>query len=93
MVAHPFLLLDGHHSKMMVPYLKYIYDPSHKWHSCFGVPYATHVWQVADASFFNGAYKIELAKVKCQYIEHRNIPKVDPSNIIPLLSMASNCCN
>jgi hypothetical protein len=70
MVAHPFLLLDGHHSKMMVPYLKYIYDPSHKWHSCFGVPYATHVWQVADASFFNGAYKIELAKVKCQYIEH-----------------------
>jgi hypothetical protein len=35
---------------MMLPYLQYINDPSHKWYSCFGVPYATHIWQVAKAS-------------------------------------------
>ena len=73
---------------MMVPYLIYIYDPSHKWHSCFGVPYATHVWQVADASSLNGAYKIELAKAKRKYIEHRNTPKFEPTDIIPLVNMA-----
>ena len=39
-IADPFLLLDGHHSRMMLPFLKYINDPSHKWHCCFGVPYA-----------------------------------------------------
>jgi hypothetical protein len=49
-ITYPFLLLDGHHSRMMLPYLKYINDPSHKWYSPFGVPYATHIWQVADTS-------------------------------------------
>jgi hypothetical protein len=73
-VAHPFLLLDCHHSRMMLPFLRYICNPRHKWYSCFGVPYATHVWQVADASGLNGAYKIELAKAKCEYIEHRSMP-------------------
>ena len=87
-VAHPFLLLDGHHSRMMLPYLKYICDPGHKWYSCFGVPYATHVWQVADASSLNGTYKIELAKAKRKYVEHRNVPKFEPTDIVPLVNMA-----
>jgi hypothetical protein len=86
--AHPFLLLDGQHSWMMLPYLKYICDPSHKWYSCFGVPHATHIWQVADASSLNGAYKIELVKAKCQYLEHRNQPKFEPIDIVPLMNMA-----
>jgi hypothetical protein len=28
MVAHPFLLLDGHHSQMMLPFLQYVNEPS-----------------------------------------------------------------
>ena len=87
-VAHPFLLLDGHHSRMMLPFLRYICNPRHKWYSCFGVPYATHVWQVADASGLNGAYKIELAKAKREYIEHRSMPKFEPTDIVPLVNMA-----
>jgi hypothetical protein len=67
-IAHPFLLLDGHHSRMRLPYLKYINDPSHKWYSYFRVPYATHIWQVVDASSLNGAYKMELAKAKHHYM-------------------------
>jgi hypothetical protein len=29
---------------------------------CIGVPYATHVWQIADASELNGLFKIELGQ-------------------------------
>jgi hypothetical protein len=42
--AYLFLLLDGHHSRMMLPFLQYTDDESHKWYSCFGVPYTTHIW-------------------------------------------------
>jgi hypothetical protein len=73
---------------MMLPYLQYICEPSHKWYSFFGVPYATHVWQVADASSLNGSYKIELVKAKRQYLEHRNQPKFEPTDIVPLVNMA-----
>jgi len=87
-VAHPFLLLDGHHSRMMLPFLQYVNEPSHKWYCCFGVPYATHIWQVADASSLNGSYKIELAKAKRKYIEYRDVPKFEPTDIVPLVNMA-----
>ena len=87
-VARPFLLLDGHHSRMMLPFLRYINEPSNKWYCCFGVPYATHIWQVADASSLNGSYKIELAKAKRKYIEHREVPKFEPTDIIPLVNIA-----
>jgi hypothetical protein len=87
-IAHPFLLLDGHHSRMMLPFLQYVNDPRHKWYSCFGVPYATHVWQVADASSLNGAYKVELTKAKRKYIEMRELPKFEPTDIVPLVNMA-----
>ena len=73
---------------MMLPYLKYINDPSHKWYSCFGVPYATHIWQVADASSLNGAYKIELARAKRRYVERRDTPRFEPTDIVPLVNMS-----
>ena len=63
-VCKPFLLLDGHHSRMMLPFLDYINQPETKWCTCFGVPYATHIWQVNDASSLNGKFKIELTKAK-----------------------------
>ncbi|MFN9982628.1 MAG: hypothetical protein ACK53Y_22055, partial [bacterium] len=87
-VAYPFLLLDGHHSRMMRPFLEYINDPEHKWVACFGVPYATHVWQVADASSLNGCFKIELTKAKRKYLQHRSKPKFEPTDIVPLVNMA-----
>jgi len=68
-IALPFLLLDGHHSRMMLPFLRYIGDRSHEWKCCFGVPYATHLWQVGDASGINGAFKMNLTKAKREYIK------------------------
>jgi hypothetical protein len=41
----PFLLLDGHHSRLKLPFLRYINDDNHPWTVCLGVPYGTHLWQ------------------------------------------------
>jgi hypothetical protein len=87
-VASPFLLLDGHFSQMMLPFLNYVNDPSHKWCVCIGVLYATHIWQVADASSLNGSFKIELMKVKRKYVQHREVPKFEPMDIVPLVNQA-----
>ncbi len=65
-IATLFLLLDGHHSRMMLPFLRYINDDSHKWCCCIGVLYATHIWQVGDASSLNGTFKMELYWAKCK---------------------------
>jgi hypothetical protein len=53
----PFLLLDGHHSRLRIPFMEYIHDPAHPWVVCLGVPYGTHLWQVADAPQLNGSFK------------------------------------
>ena len=60
----PFLLLDGHHSRTKLPFLRYINDQEHLWKCCIGVPYATHLWQPADSSELNGCFKMKLAQVK-----------------------------
>jgi hypothetical protein len=60
----PFLLLDGHHSRLGLEFLEYIHSPEHFWRGCSGVPYATHVWQPNDSSELNSTFKIALAKLK-----------------------------
>jgi hypothetical protein len=87
-VCKPFLLLDGHHSRMMLPFLDYVITEENKWFVCFGVPYATHIWQVNDASGLNGRFKIELTKAKREYVKHRDVPKFEPTDIVPLTNMA-----
>lgn len=63
-VSHPFLLLDGHHSRMMLLFSEYINNPTTKWFTCFGVLYVMHIWQVNYVSSLNGAFKIVLIKAK-----------------------------
>jgi hypothetical protein len=58
----PFLLLDGHHSRLGVQFLDYICNPLHRWVVCIGVPYGTHLWQVADSAELNGSFKIALTR-------------------------------
>ncbi len=52
------------------------------------MPYAIHLWQVNDASGLNGAFKIELTTVKCIYVQHWNVPKFEPTDVVPLTNMA-----
>jgi hypothetical protein len=49
-----FLLLDGHGSRLELPFLLYINDPQHNWIVCIGVPCGTSYWQVADSLEQNG---------------------------------------
>jgi hypothetical protein len=86
----PFLLLDGHQSRMQLPFLQYINDNQHQWMVCIGVPYGTHLWQVADSSELNGCFKIALAKAKLDYIQYKSQSRQRfvPSDIIPLVDMA-----
>jgi hypothetical protein len=85
-IATPVLLLDGHNSRMMLPFLRYINDERHKWCCCIGVPYATHIWQVGDASALNGSFKMELYRAKREYLKYRTSMKFEPTDIIPLLN-------
>jgi hypothetical protein len=86
----PFLLLDGHHSRLELPFLTYINDDKNKWNVCIGVPYGTHLWQVADAEEQNGTFSLAITKAKREM--YKNKPdgqkKFLPSDIIPLVNEA-----
>jgi len=84
-LCKPFLLYG---SRMQLPFLKYINIPEHEWVCCIGVPYATHIWQVADASELNGLFKIELTRAKREYLRHRTTACFLPTDIVPLVKHA-----
>ena len=60
----PFILLDAHSSRFSLEFLRYINDDAHKWCVCIGVPYGTHLWQVADSEEQNGNFTIEFCEAK-----------------------------
>jgi hypothetical protein len=88
------LLLDGHQSRMKLPFLEYINNPNHLCTVCLGVPYSTHIWQVGDAPQLNGYFKMALTKAKSKYLTYRDLDnkKFVPSDIIPLINMAWEKC-
>lgn len=57
---------------------------------CCGVPYGTHLWQVADSSELNGCFKIQLTKAKKNYRKFKpiNNKSFESSDIIPLVRHA-----
>jgi hypothetical protein len=54
----PVLIVDGHQSCLAPVFVEYINDKNHTWKVCLGVPYATTLWQVGDASEQNGMVKL-----------------------------------
>lgn len=84
----PFLLLDGHHSRMELAFLDYIHDKKHPWAVCIGVPYGTHIWQVADASECNGTFKMGVTRAKRVIFDARPDGKKQftPTDIIPIIN-------
>jgi hypothetical protein len=86
----PFLLLDGHQSRVRLPFLRYINDEAHPWMVCLGVPYGTHLWQVGDSSEQNGSFKMALYRAKKEYLTYRDIDdqKFVVTDIIPLINTA-----
>jgi len=49
--AMPFFLLDGHQSRIELPFLEYVNHPDHPWCLCIGVPYGTDLWQVGNSEY------------------------------------------
>jgi hypothetical protein len=45
-------------------FLDYVNDPKYRWTVCIGVPYETHIWQVADSSELNGAFKMGVTRTE-----------------------------
>ena len=86
----PFLLLDGHSSRFEIEFLEYISDPAHPWAVCIGVPYGTHLWQVADSSEQNGCFKIFEVEAKERLLEfksiHRQPKRFGPTDVIPIVN-------
>lgn len=84
------LIVDGHQSRLDPKFIHYINDKDHEWKVCFGVPYATVLWQVGDASEQNGKFKIEWYRVKEDLMtwkfDHCLPRSLGPTDIMPLLS-------
>jgi hypothetical protein len=88
----PFLLLDGHESRLTAVFVDYITDPEHIWHVNLGVPHATSYWQVGDSSEQKGHFKGMLGLAKKDLvsfkIRHNLLILLNSENIIPLISIA-----
>ena len=88
----PFLILDGHHSRLELPFLKYINNPETEWRCCIGVPYGSHFWQVADSNECNGSFKTNIYKFKQAMYDCKPEGKrgFKDSDIIPIVNHAIN---
>jgi len=91
----PFLLLDGHGSRLELPFLQYINDPAHEWVVCIGVPYGTSYWQVGDSAEQNGSYKMALTKSKRELVLKKqrsciDNPRIETHEIMLIIRSAWN---
>ena len=68
----PFLLLDGHRSRLELPFLQYINTPKDHWVICIGVPYRTAYWQVGDSKEQNGSFNIAITQAKQDLLEKKD---------------------
>lgn len=57
-------ILDGHHSRMLLPFLQFINVARHKSYVCFGVLYDMHLWQLDDVSALHGAFEMQLTRAE-----------------------------
>jgi hypothetical protein len=53
-----------------------------------GVPYGTHIWQVADLSQVNGLFKTKIGETKCEYNELKGTQSLSMSDIVPIVNTA-----
>ena len=90
----PFLLVDGHQSRLQLPFLRYNNEPENNWVMCLGVPYGTALWQVGDSKEQNGSFNISMTKAKVDLLELKESKCMNGNNsvtdIIPLINRSWN---
>ena len=88
----PLLILDGHPSRINLDFLRYINDDDHEWFVNIGVPYLTHLWQVADSSELNGMFKSAWYRRKDHLMKFKirmRMPEtIDATDIVPCINDA-----
>ena len=86
----PVLIVDCHQSQLNPSFIHYINDERHHWNVCFGVPHATTIWQVGDASELNGNFKVEWYREKANLMVWKYVKTLPrsilPHDIMPLLN-------
>ena len=84
----PFILLDGHGSHLILPFLEYINHPDHIWKVCFGLPNGTALWKVGDLPEQNGSWKMAMTKYKRELVKFKvrmGMPiSITRTDVIPL---------
>ena len=68
----PFILLNGHQSRLELPFLRYVNDPDNHWIACIGVPYGTALWQVGDSKEQNGSFNMAMTREKQNLLEFKD---------------------
>ena len=88
----PFMLLDGHGSRLELPFIKYINNPADHWIVCLGVLYGTALWQVSDSKEQNGSFNIAMTKAKQDLLEYREMlsmpGSLESTDMMPLINRA-----
>ena len=101
-VPPPGLLLDGHGSRFGLDFLSYINNTEldgtpitkedHKWNAYIGLPWATHVWQVADAAECNGNWKEQLrsagAEIRDEQRRNQEEIRLEKHHIVAMIKKA-----
>ena len=89
----PFVLIDGHGSRLEMPFLTYVNNPKDNWVVCIGVPYGTALWQVGDSKEQNGSFNMALTKAKLKMLETREklgLDELQSTDLMPIINYAWN---
>ena len=90
----PFAMLDGHGSRLELPFLKYINNKTTEWCVCLGVPYGTAYWQVGDSKEQNGSFNMAMTDAKRKLLDLKRKScmneTIDKNDLMLLINIAWN---
>ena len=91
--ATPFLLIDGHRSRLDMEFLEYFCNPTHEWAVVMGVPYGTALWKVGDIPEQNGSNNMASVEIKSNIVMDKekymcDRPTIEPHKIISIINYA-----
>ena len=87
----PFLLIDGHDSRLKMPILQYINTSAAYLAVCLWVPYGTALWQMGDSKEQHGSFNIALTNAKQDLFTFKlkygvSGGSLQPTDLIPLIN-------
>ena len=80
---YPYILLDGHISRIGEEFLRYVNDPPTRWGTGLGAPYGTSVYQFHDDERENGTLKKAMAKAKSAFFAKKRMKGL-PAVLLPV---------